>query len=194
MEQINKNRQAIVLVLLLMFLLLLGFYRLAFMPEADKVSAQQREIGSLRAENDAAMERITRLRTEALDEGESELLAALPAGDGAEQLIAELKAVSDRTGAKLKDITFTDSELSTPASFQSQADIRLLRELRVSAVIEGDYGEIHRWLESLNGLSRTVTVTAFSFQQPYEIRTELNPGSLFPANISFTAYYEAQPE
>ncbi|WP_136607110.1 type 4a pilus biogenesis protein PilO [Paenibacillus dokdonensis] len=106
----------------------------------------------------------------------------------AQQLVLQLKKIQDKSFAKLTDIEFQLQESNQIALMTGKKpeDYSSVKEVKMKAVVEGGYNEIHAWMNQLQAAPRLVTIDSFSFQQPYEQR---NPGSILTANISFTAYY-----
>ncbi|WP_162515366.1 type II secretion system protein GspM [Paenibacillus pinistramenti] len=196
MEQVNKYRSSIVLGLLVMFLVLFGFYLFAIRPASHKVTDQDNQIAQLQEERTLYENKIAELQQAAAspDPAEEAALQAIPKGDDSESLINELQRIGDDSHARLKDISFTLADPADTATWTglSGTSITGLKEIKMSGIIEGGYTEIHDWLKQLNTLPRLVSVDSFAFQQPYEIVTAQQPGSILTANVSFTAYYEAE--
>ncbi|CAM4278169.1 type 4a pilus biogenesis protein PilO [Paenibacillus typhae] len=195
MEQINKYRSPIVMGMLILFLILFAFYMLAIRPVSSDIAVQSSELSMLELERSAIENKINELKGagDSLSADEATALAAIPSGDGSEALINDLKAIGDSSHARLKDIGFSLTDTSTASTWAGVAEASAagLQEIKMTAIIEGGYAEIHEWLKQLNKMPRLVTVDSFAFQQPYEFPTAQNPGSILTANVAFTAYYQA---
>ncbi|SEU14770.1 type 4a pilus biogenesis protein PilO [Paenibacillus sp. NFR01] len=194
MEQINKYRSSIVLGLLILFLLLLAFYMLGIRPVNNDMEARDAEVSLLQRERDALENKINELQTAAgsPDADETPLLAAIPRGDDTESLIRSLQTISQNSYARLKDIGFSLADNSAAGNWAGLGQATAgLNEIKMSAVVEGRYGDIHEWLKELNDMPRIISIDSFTFQQPYQFPTATNPGSVLTANVAFTAYYEA---
>ncbi len=195
MEQINKYRSPIVMGMLILFLILFAFYMLAIRPVSSDIAMQESELSLLDRERSVLENKINELKGagDNLSADEATALAAIPSGDGSEALINDLKAIGDSSHARLKDIGFSLTDTSTASTWAGVAEASAagLQEIKMTAIIEGGYAEIHEWLKQLNKMPRLVTVDSFAFQQPYEFPTAQNPGSILTANVAFTAYYQA---
>ncbi|MBY0009490.1 type 4a pilus biogenesis protein PilO [Paenibacillus typhae] len=195
MEQINKYRSPIVMGMLILFLILFAFYMLAIRPVSSDIAVQSSELSMLELERSAIENKINELKGagDSLSADEETALAAIPSGDGSEALINDLKAIGASSHARLKDIGFSLTDTSTASDWAgvAAASAAGLQEIKMTAIIEGGYAEIHEWLKQLNKMPRLVTVDSFAFQQPYEFPTAQNPGSILTANVAFTAYYQA---
>ncbi|AIQ49668.1 hypothetical protein R70723_30160 [Paenibacillus sp. FSL R7-0273] len=196
MEQINKYRSPIVLGMLILFLILFAFYMLGIRPVSSDIALQSSELSLLEREGSALQSKINELKGagDSLSADEETALDAIPQGDGSEALINELKAIGDSSHARLKDIGFSLTGTSTAGTWTGSAAASAagLQEIKMTAIVEGGYAEIHEWLKQLNKMPRLITVDSFAFQQPYEFPTAQNPGSILTANVAFTAYYEAE--
>lgn len=195
MEQINKYRSPIVMGMLILFLILFAFYMLAIRPVSSDIAMQESELSLLDRERSVLENKINELKGagDSLSADEETALAAIPSGDGSEALINDLKAIGDSSHARLKDIGFSLTGTSTASTWAGveASSAAGLQEIKMTAIIEGGYAEIHEWLKQLNKMPRLVTVDSFAFQQPYEFPTAQNPGSILTANVAFTAYYQA---
>lgn len=194
MVQINKYRSQIVMGILILFLILFVFYMLAIRPVSSDVSAQNTQLTQLEREKSILENKINELKSSGgnITSDEETALTAIPLGDGSESLINDLKSIGDSSHARLKDIGFSLQDSSTAGTWTGlSASVTGLQEIKMTAILEGGYGEIHEWLKQLNAIPRMLTVDAFSFQQPYEFPTRMKPGSILTANVSFTAYFEA---
>ncbi|MNC40038.1 Pilus assembly protein, PilO [compost metagenome] len=194
METINKYRSPIVLGLLVMFVLLFTFYMLAIRPVNQDLLRGDAELSQLQQERTLLTTKLNELKgsSEAKTSSEEAALAAIPQGDDSEGLILDLQAIGNSSHARLKDIGFSLTEtngVSVWTGISAEAAGKL-KEIKMSAIVEGGYTEIHDWLKELHALPRVVSVDSFAFQQPYELTTALKPGSIVTANIAFTAYYE----
>ncbi|WP_339220680.1 type 4a pilus biogenesis protein PilO [Paenibacillus sp. FSL H8-0332] len=195
MEQINKYRSAIVLALLVLFLILFGFYMFAIRPVKNDIAMQDNEFSLLEQEKGILTNKINELKSEeqGTDSSEDTLLAGIPQGDDSEALILALQRIGTSSHARLKDIGFSQTESNeiSPWTGIIPEAAGSLREIKMAAIVQGSYAEIKEWLKQLHDLPRILAVDSFSFQQPYEFPTRMKPGSILTANVSFTAYFEA---
>lgn len=196
MEQINKFRSTIVLGLLVLFLILFGFYLFSIRPVNEDIKKGENEISMLEQDRTLLENRIAQLKNDTSSSAPAAeaALVAIPEGDDSEDLIRDLKKIGDDTHARLKDISFSLTDSSDAASWEALAgkSITGLKEIKMTAVVEGGYTQIHDWLKQLNLLPRLVSIDTFAFQQPYEFPGAQGLGSILTANVSFTAYYADQ--
>ncbi|WP_339267501.1 type 4a pilus biogenesis protein PilO [Paenibacillus sp. FSL R5-0470] len=194
MEQFNKYRSPIVLGVLILFLMLFAFYMLGVQPTNKEISAQNAEIGQLEKEAEILQTKINELKSSAtsLDSEQQELLAALPKGDDSEGLIDDLRAVGMSSQARLKDVSFILDEANPIQQMTGSAEVLFptVKQVKMTAVVEGTYTSIRQWMDELQMLARIVNVDSFNFQQSYEERSKDSPESILTANVAFTAYYE----
>ncbi|MEK3967299.1 MULTISPECIES: type 4a pilus biogenesis protein PilO [Paenibacillus] len=195
MEQINKYRSPIVLGVLILFLILFAFYMLGVQPTNKEISAQSSEISQLEKEAEVLQNKINELKGSG-NEGDleqKELLGELPKGDDSEGLIVDLREVSTSSKARLKDLSFVLDEANPIQQMTGSAEVSFptVKQIKMTAVVEGTYSGIRQWMDELQALPRIVNVDSFNFQQSYEDRTKNNTESILTANVAFTAYYEA---
>ena len=198
MEQINKYRNPIVLGVLILFLMLFAFYMLGVQPTNKEVSLQNAEIEQLEKVTDILQTKINELKdnSTSIDSQQQELLAALPKGEDSEGLIDALQSVGTLTHTRLKDISFVLDE-ANPIQQMTGAQEMLfptVKQIKMTAVVEGTYTSIREWMNELQTLPRIVNVDSFNFQRSYEAPAAGRPESILTANISFTAYYEASSQ
>ncbi|MEK4239883.1 type 4a pilus biogenesis protein PilO [Paenibacillus sp. FSL H7-0714] len=194
MEQFNKYRSPIVMGVLILFLMLFAFYMLGVQPTNKEISAQNAEISQLEKEAEILQTKINELKSSAtsLDSEQQKLLAALPKGDDSEGLIDDLRAVGMSSQARLKDVSFILDEANPIQQMTGSAEVLFptVKQVKMTAVVEGTYTSIRQWMDELQALARIVNVDSFNFQQSYEERSKDSPESILTANVAFTAYYE----
>jgi len=192
-EQINKYRSPIILGMLILFLLLLALYMLGIQPANRKLGEQETELSQLNDQNALLEKKIDERKSDASrDTEQAELLAQLPQGDNSEQLILDLRAIGALTGTRLKDVSFTvgDKNPIQEMTGSSTAAFPTVKQLNMTAVVEGDYTGIYNWMQALQSLPRIVNVDSFSFQRPADSGGAQKLPGVITANISFTAYFE----
>lgn len=117
----------------------------------------------------------------------------LPKGDDSEGLIVDLREVSTSSQARLKDLSFVLDEANPIQQMTGSAEVSFptVKQIKMTAVVEGTYSGIRQWMDELQALPRIVNVDSFNFQQSYEDRTKNNTESILTANVAFIAYFEA---
>ncbi|CAH1209491.1 hypothetical protein PAECIP111892_03227 [Paenibacillus auburnensis] len=193
MEQINKYRSPIVLGLLILFLLLFAFFMLGVRPANQEIRDQESELSQLNEQNDLLQSKIDERKSDtSQDAEEAALLAQLPKGDNSEQLILDLRAIGSVTGTRLKDVSFSvgDQNPIQVMTGSSTAVYPTVKQLNMTAVVEGDYDGVSSWLLALQSLPRIVNVDSLSFQRSTEGGSTQGSSGIITANVSFTAYFE----
>lgn len=192
LEKINRNRSVILLGMVALFLLAFAFYMFALKPSMDTGTARQSELSTLQEERNLLEYKLADLRSKSSSDDPDFQSAreALPLEADTQGLVLQLKKIQDKSFAKLTDIEFQlqDGNQIALMTGKKPEDYSSVKEVKMKAVLEGGYNEIHEWMKELQSSPRLITIDSFSFQQPYEQR---NPGSILTANISFTAYYTA---
>lgn len=190
MDLLSKNRNAVVLGMVLLFLVLLLAYLLSVNPKAKLVDERKADLDRVTSQNELIRNKIAQIKAEQSNEAmdPSEVSALLPNTDKSEQMLLDLSRISQDTLVDLESAAFTSLESNRIAAMTGNPELLFpgVRELAVSAVVSGTYKEIRSWLDELQGVERMIVVDGFSFQQPYEFG---EPGSLLKANVTFTAYY-----
>ncbi|WP_191089627.1 type II secretion system protein GspM [Paenibacillus spiritus] len=197
MEQINKYRSPIVLGILVLFLALLAFYLLGARPLSEKIDQQQEELALLNQQNSLMEKKIDERKADgSADSEKAELLAQLPKGDNAETLILQLRQIELHTGARLKDIGFAVSEQNPIQVMKgtSVPEYPTVKQLTMTAVVEGNYLSVSRWLYELYTMDRIVNVDSLSFQKNTANGTSAAESGILTANVTFSAYFEESDE
>lgn len=107
-------------------------------------------------------------------------------------MIDDLRAVGMSSQARLKDVSFILDEANPIQQMTGSAEVLFptVKQVKMTAVVEGTYTSIRQWMDELQILARIVNVDSFNFQQSYEERSKDSPESILTANVAFTAYYE----
>lgn len=195
MESFNKYRSPIVLGVLIMFLVLFAFFMLGVQPTNKEIASQNDEIERLEKETNIFQNKINELKGagDSVDPEQQELLAALPKGDDSEGLIYNFSAVGMSSYARLNDVSFTLNEVSPIQGMAGSSEMLYptVKQIKMSAVVEGTYTNIRAWMTELQALPRIVNIDSFNFQPSYVQGTEGMKEDILTASVSFTAYYEA---
>lgn len=191
-EQINKYRSPIVLGLLILFLLLFAFFMLGVQPAKREIKDQESQLSQLNEQNSLVQSKIDERQSDTDQAAEeAELLAQLPTGDSTGQLILDLRKIGSFTETRLKDISFSVGE-QNPIDVMtglSTGAYPTLKQLNMTAVVEGNYIGISNWLLALQSLPRIVNVDTLSFQRS-DVGNIPASSSIIAANVSFSAYFE----
>ncbi|WP_175415362.1 type 4a pilus biogenesis protein PilO [Paenibacillus algicola] len=194
MELLNKYRSPVVMGVLLLFVVLLGFYLLGLQPTIDTMEEQEAEIARVSDEKTLLQRKVDELKG-AADSQDQELLSsydALPEGDEADQLVLQLRTAGIRSSARLKSIEFN---LTGTNGLQlvlggNEGAYPFIKEVSMNAEVEGTRAQIIAWMDQLEKMPRIIKVDSFSLQRRSG-PSELPENALLTANVVFTAYYES---
>lgn len=193
MEQINKYRSPITLGVLILFLLLFAFFMLGLQPTSREIKDQESQLSQLNEQNSLLENKIDERKNDTSQQAEeAALLVQLPKGDSSEQMILDLRSIGSVTGTKLKDVSFSVGE-QNPIQVMTGSSTALyptVKQLNMTAVVEGDYAGISSWLLALQLLPRIVNVDSLTFQRPVGGSGTGGTSSIITANVAFTAYFE----
>lgn len=191
-EQINKYRSPIILGLLILFLLLFAFFMLGLQPASREIKDQEAELSQLNEQNNLLQSTLDEKKNDTSQVAEeAALLAQLPKGDNSEQLILDLRSIGSANGTKLRDVSFSVSDQNPIQGMtgSSTEEYPTVKQINMTAVVEGDYSGISGWLLSLQSLPRIVNVDSLTFQGSDSGSVQGSSG-IITANVSFTAYFE----
>nr|WP_243896071.1 type 4a pilus biogenesis protein PilO [Paenibacillus sp. F411] len=191
---LNKYRSPVVMGVLLLFVVLLGFYLLGLQPTIDTMEEQEAEIARVSDEKALLQRKVDELKG-AADSQDQELLSsydALPEGDEADQLVLQLRTAGIRSSARLKSIEFN---LTGTNGLQlvlggNEGAYPFIKEVSMNAEVEGTRAQIIAWMDQLEKMPRIIKVDSFSLQRRSG-PSELPENALLTANVVFTAYYES---
>lgn len=191
MEQINKYRSPIVLGLLSLFLLLFVFFMFGIQPANREIKDQESQLSQLNEQNSLIQSKIDERQNDTDQAAEeAELLAQLPTGDSTGQLILDLRKIGSSNETRLKDVSFSVGEQNPidVMTGSSTGAYPMLKQLNMTAIVEGNYVGISNWLLALQSLPRIINVDTLSFQRS-DVATQAN-SSIITANVTFSAYFE----
>ena len=187
MERIHNNRQALVLGIAMLFLLLLVPYMLLLRPQTEQMTANESEIARLEQENGIYQRKIDELKAQNADRLSDEQIAQkLPAGPDQEQIVKDLYKIGMASGVVLADATFSnESTAADPAAQNTDVSASSgIRSVYVTAHVKGGYAGIKDWMAALQKLPRLTSVEQFTIDKPYVFN-----GVLLEATVTFTASY-----
>ncbi|NGZ76079.1 type II secretion system protein M [Saccharibacillus alkalitolerans] len=191
MERIHNNRQALVLGIAVLFLLLLVPYMLMIRPQTEDIAANEAEIARLQQENDVYQRKIDELKTVGAGELSAEQIAAkLPANPDQERIVTDLYKVGLETSVILSDASFSDentAQASEAAQSAGSSAAGQVKSVYVTANIRGSYEGIKAWMSAIQDLPRLTSVEQFTLTKPYAFK-----GTLLEATVTFNASYLPQ--
>lgn len=186
--QLNKRSLGLLGVVLLFLLLLLQvMYMLK--PEGDKVSDQKDQIATLRKQAALLTNKSAEKERDDSRYSDSPVQEALPLSDNTEQLLLDLKDISQSSVVTLQSASFTLSDSNGLQSLLGgeQTPYPTVREIKASVEIAGTYGHLLDWIDALQKLNRLINVDSFVLNQPRLASDLYKPQSV---NVNFTAYYD----
>lgn len=191
MERIHNNRQALILGVAVLFMLLLVPYMLMIRPQSEEIAATDGEIARLQQENEIYQRKIDELTTEGTSElSEEEIARRLPADPNQEQIVNDLYNVGLATSVRLSDATFANENTAggdQAAVSEAEPASGQVRSIYVTANIQGSYAAIKAWMSAIQDLPRLTSVEQFTLNKPYDFN-----GALLEATVTFTASYVPQ--
>nr|WP_254075551.1 type 4a pilus biogenesis protein PilO [Paenibacillus tritici] len=166
---------------------------LGLQPGSREIKDQESQLSQLNEQNSLLESKIEERKNDTAQEAEeAALLAQLPKGDHSEQMILDLRSIGSVTGAKLKDVSFSVGEENPIQQMTGSSTVAYptVKQLTMTAVVEGDYAGICSWLHALQQLPRIVNVDSLTFQRSSDGGATGSTSSIITANVSFTAYFE----
>ncbi|GGN93049.1 hypothetical protein [Saccharibacillus kuerlensis] len=187
MERIHNNRQALVLGIAVLFLLLLIPYVLIIRPQAEEKVSNDSEIAFLQQTNDLFQRKIDELSDQEVGGLSSEQIAQrLPEGPDQEQVVTDLYNVGLSTNVRLVDASFAN-EKSADGTVSPETNVgtpEQIKSVYVTAKIQGSYEGIKSWMKEIQDLPRLTAIEQFTLNKPYVYK-----GSLLSATVTFSASY-----
>ncbi|OWR27555.1 hypothetical protein CDO73_21705 [Saccharibacillus sp. O23] len=188
LERIHNNRQALILGITVLFLLLLVPYMLMIRPQTEKIETQQSEVVRLQQENEIYGRKIDELKNQGAQNLSGEEIAEkLPSEPDQEQIVTDLYKAGLATNVILSDATFaSESPVAGSATAQTTEAPQdgQIRSVYVTANIQGDYTGLKNWMSALQKLPRLTSIEQFKLNKPY-----VYSNSLLDATVTFTAIY-----
>ncbi|MDG0790648.1 type 4a pilus biogenesis protein PilO [Cohnella ginsengisoli] len=185
--QLSKRSLGLIGVVLL-FLLLLMFVVYKQMPLNTRLSEQSDQIASLRNQADVLSKKAAESSSADAEYSDASVQQALPLSDNTEQMLLDLKSVSQATGVALLNATFSASDSNQLQSVLGgeQTPYASVGELKTAVAIEGTYDRLLQWVGALQKLPRLVSVDNFAIAKP----SAADMGKAMTLNVNFTAYFD----
>ncbi|MDI4644323.1 type 4a pilus biogenesis protein PilO [Cohnella hashimotonis] len=185
--QLNKRSLSLIGVVLL-FLLLLMFVVYKQMPLNSELSDQRDQIASLRSQSDLLTKKAAEGSAAGAELSDASVQQALPLSDNTEQMLLDLKKISQATGVALLNATFSASDTNQLQSMLGgeQTPYASVGELKTAVAIEGTYDRLLEWVGALQKLERLVSVDNFAIAKP----AAADLGKAMTLNVNFTAYFD----
>ncbi|CAI6041126.1 type 4a pilus biogenesis protein PilO [Cohnella sp. JJ-181] len=185
--QLNKRTLGLIGVVLL-FLLLLLFVVYAQMPLNSRLSDQNDDIARLRSQAELLADKAAEGDRADSQYSDASVQQALPLSDNTEQMLLDLKSVSQATGVALLNATFSQSDTNQLQGMLGgeQSPYASVGELKTAVAIEGTYDRLLQWIGALQKLPRLVSVDNFAIAKP----AQADMGKSMTLNVNFTAYFD----
>lgn len=189
MENLQQKRPFLWVIIIALFLALFAFFMLGVRPMSDKIATQEKEINQLQQEHDLMQVKVLQIQaSNENDDSQEEIEKQLPVFDNSEQVIRDLNMIGKKTKTDLVDVEFKLSETNKINELMGTENpiYEGVREVKMTASLEGTYKGIYTWFDEIEKLPRVMTVNAYDFEKPFESDTK---GSQISANVTFTAYF-----
>ncbi|MFC3801966.1 type 4a pilus biogenesis protein PilO [Cohnella sp. GCM10012308] len=185
--QLNKRSLGLIGVVLL-FLLLLMFVVYKQMPLNSDLSDQNDQIANLRSQADLLTKKAAEGSAAGAEYSDASVQQALPLSDNTEQMLLDLKKISQATGVAMLNATFSASDSNQLQSMLGgeQTPYASVGELKTAVAIEGTYDRLLEWVGALQKLERLVSVDNFAIAKP----APADLGKAMTLNVNFTAYFD----
>ncbi|MEK0316904.1 type 4a pilus biogenesis protein PilO [Cohnella sp. 56] len=185
--QLNKRTLGLIGIVML-FLIVLLFVVYKQMPLGDRLSEQKDEIALLRNQADILANKKAEGDKAGAKYSDDAVQQALPLSDNTEQMLLDLKSVSQANGVALLNATFSASAGNQLQSMLGgeQTPYATVGELKTAVAIEGTYDRLLAWIEGLQRLPRLISVDNFAIAQP----APADMGKSMTLNVNFTAYFD----
>lgn len=189
LERIHNNRQALILGVAVLFLLLLVPYMLMIRPQTEEIDTQNGEVARLQQENDIFQRKIDELKGGGTSElSDEEIAKKLPADPNQEQIVKDLYKVGLATNVILSDAAFSnENPISASATATDTASGSQVQSVYVTANIQGDYASLQNWMTAMQSLPRLTSIEQFTLNKPYVFGS-----SLLDASVTLRAVYLPQ--
>lgn len=186
--QLNKRTLGLIGIVML-FLILLLFVVYKQMPLGDRLSEQNDEIALLRSQAEILASKKAEGDKAGAKYSDDAVQQALPLSDNTEQMLLDLKSVSQANGVALLNATFSASGGNQLQSMLGgeQTPYATVGELKTAVAIEGTYDRLLAWIEGLQRLPRLISVDNFAIAQP----APADMGKSMTLNVNFTAYFDS---
>lgn len=188
MERIHNNRQALVLGIAVLFLLLLVPYMLMIRPQTEDIAYNDSEIARLQQENDIFQKKIDELKAAGAGSlTDEQIVAKLPLDPDQEQIVTDLYNVGLDNDITLLDAAFSNEDVTTGTASAQVADATTSNQVKsvyVTANIQGSYEKIKLWMSAIQNLPRITMIEQFTLNKPYSFKN-----TLLDATVTFKASY-----
>ncbi|WEK53393.1 MAG: type 4a pilus biogenesis protein PilO [Candidatus Cohnella colombiensis] len=187
-QWLNKNRQLVILGLVLLFLILMVLYVFLINPTSEEIDSKKTEIHSLEQNRTLYEKKIVQKQQAGSDFNSNEIQSAIPLWDNTEQLLYDLTKIGEATHTEFRSISFARSENNQLQGIigGEASQYPSIRELKASIVLDGTYIDIMNWIESMQLLPRLIVIDSFSLEKPDESKMSL-PITVI---INFTTYFD----
>lgn len=175
-------RRALFIAIPLMLLVGAGFYFVVWSGMNDDIAAQETELATLQAQQNALDQRLRTLnrvneRLPEYDRANATMLLSIPETPQVDGLTDELSVLADRANVTWEAVSF-----STPGE-QSAAGVR---EIQLAMTVSGQYFEVLGYLYGLSELDRLVRVDAIDISPALDDETGVNTLTLTINALAFT--------
>ncbi|NBD25343.1 type IV pilus inner membrane component PilO [Paenibacillus glycinis] len=200
MEQLNKNRSLMLLVLAVLFLVLFAAYMYVVKPAASEVNDQEERISTLDKQRTLLQKKLGEKQEQAAAYSGEDVQRALPLWDNTEHLLLDLQGIEGRSGAQTLSAAFNaaggddasaeDEEQAEGGGEETNQAAALpsgIKRLKTSAVVKGTYEQVLNYVDALQKLKRLITIDSLDIAKSSD-GTGASP--VIKINLAFTAYFD----
>lgn len=198
MEQLSKNRTAVMLLAVILFLALFALYMYLVRPTGDTISEQESELSTLDSQRAILQKKVD--EREQKNEGfdAAAVQEALPLWDNTEQLLLDLHQIESITYADTLTANFTIEDKNSEAESEEAIDtgdvddqstepsaLASAKKVEVSVSIKGRDADIMKYVYAVQQMKRLVVIDKFDISGNSRDTTKE-----ITASLVFTAYFD----
>ncbi|MFB9325207.1 hypothetical protein ACFFSY_04650 [Paenibacillus aurantiacus] len=199
MEQLSKNRTAVMLIAVILFLALFALYMYLVQPAGDTIAEQESELSTLASQR-AILQKKVDERAQKNDGFDAVAVQeALPLWDNTEQLLLDLHQIESITYADTLTANFTIEDKDNEAGNEEAIDtgdagngpstepsaMASAKKVEVSVTIKGRDADIAKYVYAVQNMKRLVVIDKFDISGNSRDSTKQ-----ITASLVFTAYFD----
>ncbi|MFC4103328.1 hypothetical protein [Paenibacillus xanthanilyticus] len=199
MEQLSKNRTAVMLLAVILFLALFALYMYLVKPAGDTIANQESELSTLDSQRAILQKKVDERKQKNEGFDAAAVQEALPLWDNTEQLLLDLYQIEAITFADTLTANFTIEDKNTEAENEEAIDtgdvgdgqstepsaLSTAKKVEVSVSIKGREADIGKYVYAVQNMKRLVVVDKFDISGNSRDSTKQ-----VTASLVFTAYFD----
>lgn len=145
----------------------LGVFQILSLPSRQReISRAENNLLVLKQKSERLSEILSEIKT--LESNLEVAQIALPASDDVPNLIMQLEQIAKQSGMMVQHLGFGEGKAATTPKEEGVEEVKEvsgIKEISLTAVVNGSYGALQTFLRNLESASRIVNVTNFRFSQ-----------------------------